>query len=341
MPDLWHLQQAPGHRSLIVEPVAPLIQIAVDLIGGTPEVAFEAASIALAARADLSLILVGPDLGPLERATYVEATETIAPVGDAMVSVRAARRSGIRVAHRLVRDGDAQGCVSAAPPEIVEAAALFSLGQIPGITRPIRALVEEHSVVVDAGHAPDLDLIAQCLLQGSLLAGIRGAKAPVRAGVLVNTDLDDAVLASILEQDDYLGQLSAEQFLFNASIDLKVGDLDVVRMIRSAASGALKTLMRRLDDRMDSASTALIAEASANMELSDHQMSSESFAPLRKSQGCAFVLGVSGVSVAAPDATESFASAILLAASAAQDDLVGKIAHRMQGLVDRRRGALA
>lgn len=126
------------------------VRLALDLMGGDhgPEVVVEGALAALDADPGLRLALVGPpavttDLlpqaGASGRLDVVGATEVVGPDEEPARAVRAKKDASVRVALRLVRDGDCDGAVSVGSTGAVLASAVLALGRITG--RPALAVV--------------------------------------------------------------------------------------------------------------------------------------------------------------------------------------------------------
>jgi len=164
-----------------------MLTIAVDAMGSDhapkPEVA---GAIRAAAELNLRVILVG-----LEDAIHKEldshrdaaslpievrhASEVITMEDSAGKAVRAKKNSSIHVAARLVRDGGAQGFVSAGNTGAVMATAKMILGMIRGVQRPALAsafptLKGTPVVVVDVGANVDSTpaMLAQFAVMGEI-----------------------------------------------------------------------------------------------------------------------------------------------------------------------------
>jgi phosphate acyltransferase len=124
------------------------MRIAVDAMGGdfAPREVVRGAINYAAANAD-EVILVG-DVPRLEgevaeygrgrpaSVTFLDAPERIDMAESPAAAIRVKRRSSIRVASDLVRDGRADAVVSAGSTGATMAAAVFRLGRIDGIDRP-------------------------------------------------------------------------------------------------------------------------------------------------------------------------------------------------------------
>ena len=117
------------------------MRIAVDAMGGdhAPLAAVEGAC--LAAAEGLSVVLVG-DRGRLEplleelggpHGVEIEHADEVVGMADSPLAVRQKRRSSIRVAARLVKQGRARAVVSAGNTGAAMIAAKTVIGSIPGL----------------------------------------------------------------------------------------------------------------------------------------------------------------------------------------------------------------
>src|SRR5262244_2713727 len=146
-----------------------MLTIAVDAMGGdhAPESEVEGA-VRAARTLGIKVVLVGQqDVVRRELQTHdgwanlpievLHASERITMEDSAARAVRSKRDSSMRVASRLVRDGVAQGFVSAGNTGAVMATAKMVQGVVPGVDRPALAgvfpTVEKGRpvVVVDVG----------------------------------------------------------------------------------------------------------------------------------------------------------------------------------------------
>jgi glycerol-3-phosphate acyltransferase PlsX len=160
--------------------------IAVDAMGGDAAPRVEVEGAILAARSyPVRILLVGreevlrrelaehlADHLPIE---IVNATEVITMDDAAAKAVRTKRDSSIRVAARLVRDGRAQGVVSAGNTGAAMATTKIVLGALPGVHRPALASVfptlkGTAAVLVDVGANVDSTpaMLAQFAVMGEV-----------------------------------------------------------------------------------------------------------------------------------------------------------------------------
>ncbi|MBV9503597.1 MAG: phosphate acyltransferase PlsX [Acidobacteriia bacterium] len=163
-----------------------MLTIAVDAMGGdhAPKSEVEG-SIRAASNFDIKITLVGQeDLLRRELDQYdwrglpieiVHASERVTMNDSAARAVRTKRDSSLRVASRLVRDGYAQGIVSAGNTGAVMATAKMVLGLVPGVERPasvgVLPTVEGSPVLlVDVG--ANVDCSPRMLAQFAIMAEI-------------------------------------------------------------------------------------------------------------------------------------------------------------------------
>jgi glycerol-3-phosphate acyltransferase PlsX len=179
--------------------------VALDLLGGddAPASVADGALLALDEMPDVEVVLVGP----VERAErllderrpgwaaggrlrLVAASQVVGMDEDPARAVRAKRDATVRVAARLVRDGEADALVSVGSTGAALAAAVFTLGRLRGVSRPpLAAVVPAQAgplVFLDAGSTLEAtpELLGQFALAGAAFAQVRlGLDAP-RVGLL-------------------------------------------------------------------------------------------------------------------------------------------------------------
>lgn len=180
-----------------------MLTIAVDAMGGDhapiPEVQ---GSVAAARNQDVNIILVGKqdvlraELGrhdgwkklPIE---ILHASEVVTMEDNPAKVLRTKRDSSIRVAARLVRDGQADGLVSAGNTGAVMAVAKTVLGMIPGVDRPALAnpfptIKGKPAVMIDVGANVDSTprMLSQFALMGDIYSRLVFHTESPRVGVL-------------------------------------------------------------------------------------------------------------------------------------------------------------
>jgi len=119
------------------------------------------------------------------------ASEVITMEDSAARAMRAKKDSSIRVACRLVRDGEAQGVVSAGNTGAVMATAKMVQGMVPGVDRPALAspfptLKGTPAVMVDVGANVDCtpEMLAQFAVMGEIYSRVIFRIQNPRVGLL-------------------------------------------------------------------------------------------------------------------------------------------------------------
>src|SRR3954453_18943796 len=181
-----------------------MLTIAVDAMGGDHAPSSEVEGAVRAARdLGVKVILVGRqdvvrrelDQHPEHRELPIEvvhASEVITMDDSAAKAVRSKRDSSMRVASRLVRDGVAQGFVSAGNTGAVMATAKMVQGVVPGVERPALAGVfptvvpGSPVVVLDVGANVDCSpkMLAQFAVMGEIYSRMILARPKPRVGIL-------------------------------------------------------------------------------------------------------------------------------------------------------------
>lgn len=328
MPDLRHVQQAPGHPGLIAPalPSSAAARVACDLHGcGQPGLVLEGVGLALAADPALTIVLTGepaeadlalvaPD--DLRRLEVRPGVPVEAGPGDASRAVRGQRTASVRVAARLVRDGAADACVLLGPASVALAAARFALRLLPGATAPVVAAEIGASVLVDVSGRTDLDRagVVPTALLGLAYARARGVELP-RVGVLSAVGIAD---------DDPAGRrlLTALEPYAHAGLLELGGSVDVADLVVGAPVPAVVVTDgfsgNVLREALEAAPTARIA--------------------VRTPRAGGVVLGLEGVAVVGwAQSPTACADALVLAARAARVDLAGGAGRALADLVAWRR----
>lgn len=174
-----------------------MLRVAIDAMsgdGGTV-VAIDAARAVLRERDDVHLLLVGnpalikESMGsnplPEGRYTLVPATEVVTMDDSAAVALRTKKKSSMRLAINLVKEGEADACVSAGNTGALMAISKFVLKTVNGIDRPAIAAIipaiDGHTHMLDLGANVDSSAtnLYQFALMGSILAqAVDGIERP-------------------------------------------------------------------------------------------------------------------------------------------------------------------
>ena len=246
-----------------------MITIAVDAMGGDHAPVPEVSGALLAARSqDVNIVLVGrEDQIRHELAKHhdwqklpiriVHASEVITMDDNPAKAMRNKRDSSMRVAARLVREGEAQGFVSAGNTGAVMAISKTLLGMIPGVERPALAsafptVKGRPVVVVDVGANVDStpQMLAQFGIMGDIYSRLVFHTANPRVGVLSigeeehkGNDLTRAAaqllkalslnfIGNVEGRDLYTGRadvIVCDGFIGNVALKVSEGMVDVIK----------------------------------------------------------------------------------------------------------------
>jgi glycerol-3-phosphate acyltransferase PlsX len=260
-----------------------MVTIAVDAMGGDNAPKAEIEGAIEAARAlPIRIILVGrEEVLKRELAKHnwsglaIEirnATEVVTMEDSAAKAVRGKKDSSILVTSRLVRDGTAQGLVSAGNTGAVMATAKMVLGMVHGVHRPALAsafptVTGNPVVVVDVGANVDCQprMLAQFAVMGEVYSRVILKRDRPRVGLLSigeeeqkGNDLTRAAtpllkalnlnfVGNVEGRDIYTGQtdvIVCDGFIGNVALKVSEGLVDVIKHMLKESLQA--TLARRL-----------------------------------------------------------------------------------------------
>lgn len=336
------------------------VRVAVDLMGTDHGPAAVVAGSWDALRVDpaLSVSLVGlpevlaavevPD-DLADRVALVAAQQVVEMDDDPARAVRSKRDASVRVAARLVRDREADACAGFGSTGAALAAAVFTLGRLPGVTRPPLAAVipalHGPLVLLDVGATTEAgpDLLAQFALLGAVLAEVRLGLARPRVGLLTvgeEAGKGDAVRKAAHDtlaglDIDFVGNVEGHDVPLGGRADVVVADGFTGNVLLKGLEGCFALLSRTVRQAVDDPA---FADAVAQI-VGPVTAAVEPLSPDRLSG--AVLLGVKGVSIVGHGATGPLGveSAVGVAATSARADLAGLSAARISGLVQARRAA--
>jgi glycerol-3-phosphate acyltransferase PlsX len=261
-----------------------MVTIAVDAMGGdnAPKAEIEGAIQAVRSL-PLKVILVGREEviraelaqhhGWRDLAIEVKhASEVVTMDDSAARAVRTKRDSSIRVASRLVRDGLAQGMVSAGNTGAVMATAKLVQGMVPGVDRPALAsafptVKEKPVVVVDVGANVDCQprMLVQFAVMGEIYSRVIFKTPQPRVGLLsigeeehkgneltraatpLLKSLPITFVGNVEGRDLYTGEtdvIVCDGFVGNVALKVSEGLVDVIKhMLQDSLK---KTVARKL-----------------------------------------------------------------------------------------------
>ena len=326
------------------------IRVALDLLGGdhAPDAVVDGALTAVAERSDVDVVLVGPpdaaaallaERGATGRLAVVAASQVVQMHEDPGRAVRAKRDATVRVAARLVRDGLAAATVSVGSTGAAMAAALFTLGRLPGVTRPALTITVPAAggpvVLLDVGANLECtpDLLAQFALAGAAYARTRLGCPRPRVGLL-----------SIGAEPGKGDALRKDAFALFAGLPVRfVGNVESAAVTEGGVADVVVTdgftgnvLLKGLEGMYALVRTSL--EGTGPLSSAAAQALG-ALAPDRFGGGV--LLGVNGVAVVGHGGSgpRAVAGCVTLAADVVRDRVLPQVAEAMRDLVARRRQA--
>ena len=338
-----------------------MTRVALDLLGGdrAPECVVDGAL--LVDDPDVEIVLVGPvglaerllaERGAVGRFRMVAASQVVEMDEDPARAVRVKRDATVRVAARLVRDGEADAMVSVGSTGAALAAAVFTLGRLRGVSRPaLAAIIPAKAgplVFLDAGAGTEATpaLLAQFALAGAALATVRLGIAAPRVGLLnvgeepgkgdeLRREAHAALSALPVV---FVGNVEGRDVPYGGRADVVVTDGFTGNVLAKGLEGAATMLTEVVQEALTSTPerAAASAELLVALETATSHMGPEQL-------GGAVLLGVKGVVVVGHGASTpvGVASCVRVAVQAARDGLVPRIAAALSDLQDRTRAAAA
>jgi glycerol-3-phosphate acyltransferase PlsX len=325
-----------------------MLTIAIDAMGGDHAPKSEVEGAIQAARAGHArVILVG--LTPVLRAELQKhpqaiglpidihhASEFITMDESAGKAVRAKKDSSIRVACRLVRDGVAQGVVSAGNTGAVMATAKMVFGMARGVDRPALAMALPTGtgspvVVVDVGANVDCtpEMLAQFAVMGEIYSRLIFHTSRPRVGLLSigeeehkGNELTRAVSPLLKGLPiNYLGNVEGRD-IFTGMADVVICDGFVGNVVLKVSEGLVDVFKGMLKKSLEANVTRMLGA----------KLSSGAFAEFKKKldyaeYGGAPLLGLKGVSIICHGRSNANAikNAVRVAAEFAQGGVSEKI----------------
>lgn len=297
-------------------------------------------------RPDVDVVLVGPadvaarllaERGAAGRLEVVPATQAVAMHEDPARAVRSRPDAGVAVCARLVRDGDVDAMVSTGATGATLAAAVLTLGRLPGVARPALAVVVPALagplVLLDSGAtvAATPALLGEHAQVGSAYASVvLGLDAP-RVGLLTNGEEPGkgdplrkdaaAVLAGLPVR--FVGSVEGRDVPCGGVADVVVTDGFTGNVLLKGLEGAARMLGEVLAARLRLEAPHLLpVVAAATAHLQPEVL------------GGGMLLGVRGVVVVGHGASapQAVARCVAEAAQAVEQGLVGRLAGALDAL---------
>jgi glycerol-3-phosphate acyltransferase PlsX len=337
----------------------PPVRVALDVMGGDKAPAETVLGAVQAAREyGIGVYLVGREnLIRAELAKHdingldlpiVHTDEEIAMDEHPATAVRRKKDASMILALQLVRDGDAQGAVSAGNSGAILAASLFTLKRIPGVDRPalggLYPIVSGSGVclVIDIGANTDCkpEYLQQFALMGSIyMERIFNIHAP-RVGLLANGEEETKGNQQVIEAHQLLRANATTlgiNFIGNVEgRDIPVGGADVVvcdgfvgNAVLKVSEGLAESIIKVLRTQMTSSLPNKLAAVVLKPSLS------KAFKRLDYSEyGGVPLLGVNGSAIVSHGRSNAKAikNALRVARQTAETGITSAIADRLSKL---------
>lgn len=317
------------------------MKIAVDVMGGdfAPQELVSGAKSYLQTGGEAGLILVGDEkvineLWP-DRPEQVEIfhTDEVAGMGEhPLQALRKKKNATVAVCARLVKQGKADGFISAGSTGAQMAASLLELGKIPGIERPAISIMlptagESGALLLDVG--ANVDVRASHLLQFAMMGSayyekVCGVERPTVG--LLNIGEEEAKGNELTKEAYALLKNSSLNFIGNIEPDhLYMGQAHVVVCDGFVGNILLKTtegFSEIFQKAMFKAAASLGEEA-----VNQFKKAAKKYSPSTLEYCAAPLLGVNGVSLVCHGKSKApiIANAITLAANCAKSNYVDSI----------------
>src|ERR1051326_5409456 len=257
---------------------------------------------------------------------------------DSVKAVRAKRDSSMRVASRLVRDGIAQGFVSAGNTGAVMATAKMVQGVVPGVDRPALAgvfpTVQKNSpvVVVDVGANVDCSprMLAQFAVMGEIYSRIILGRPRPRVGLLsigeeAHKGNDVTRSATPLLRNlhlNFVGNVEGRD-IYSGAVDVVVCDGFMGNVALKVSEGLVDMVKHLLRESLEASISGKIGYALSKAAFTDFKKRVD-----YSEYGGAPLLGVRGASIICHG--RSNANAIKNAIRVAKEFSDGKINQRIE-----------
>jgi glycerol-3-phosphate acyltransferase PlsX len=325
-------------------------RIAIDCMGGDhgPSVTVPAAIRFLAEQPAAHLILVGREdvLRPMlashaddSRLRLVHASEVVGMDESPALALRNKKDSSMRVAINLVKNGEADACVSAGNTGALMAISRFVLKMLPGIERPAICAplptVNGHTHMLDLGANVDCgpEHLLQFGIMGAMLVSAMEHKERPTVGLLnigeeeIKGNEVVKAAAELLRQSglNFIGNVEGDG-IYKGEADVVVCDGFVGNVALKTSEGLAQMLASSLKNEFKRNWFTKVAALVAISVLNNFKRRFDH----RRYNG-AILLGLKGISVKSHGSADqmSFGNAISRAYDAAQNRVLERIAGRL------------
>ena len=333
-----------------------MLTIAVDAMGGdhSPKSEVDGA-VKAAGSLGVKVILVGLEHAirrelnshdgwrdlPIE---IVHASEVVTMEDSAAKAVRAKRDSSMRVASRLVRDGAAQGFVSAGNTGAVMATAKMVQGVVRGVDRPALAGVFPTAagnpvVVIDVGANVDCSArqLAQFAVMGDIYSRVILRRKNPKVGILSigeeehkGNELTRSA-TSLLKclPLNFVGNVEGRD-IYSGATDVIVCDGFIGNVALKVSEGLVDLLKQMLQESLEATITRKMGYLLSRAAFTDFKKRVD-----YSEYGGAPLLGVKGICIICHGRSNANAikNAIRVAAEFSSENINGRIEDELQGVV--------
>jgi glycerol-3-phosphate acyltransferase PlsX len=333
-----------------------MLTIAVDAMGGDHAPKSEVEGAIRAARSlGVKVILVGREevvRRELENhdgwreleIEIVHASEQVTMEDSAARAVRAKRDSSLRVASRLVRDGAAQGFVSAGNTGAVMATAKMVQGVVRGVDRPALAgifptLAGNPVVVIDVGANVDCPprQLAQFAVMGEIYSRVILHRKHPRIGILSigeeehkGNELTRSVTPLLKALPlNFVGNVEGRD-IYSGATDVIVCDGFIGNVALKVSEGLVEMVKEMLQESLEATITRKMGYLLSRAAFTDFKKRVD-----YSEYGGAPLLGVKGVCIICHGRSNANAikNAIRVAAESASENINERIENELQGAV--------
>ncbi len=268
----------------------------------------------------------------------VHASERITMEDSAARAVRSKRDSSLRVASRLVRDGAAQGLVSAGNTGAIMATAKMVQGVVPGVDRPALAGIlptivkGSPVVVVDVGANVDCSprMLSQFAVMGEIYSRVILGHPKPRVGILSIGEEDHKgnevtrSAAPLLRSLglNFIGNVEGRD-IYSGDVDVIVCDGFIGNVALKVSEGLVDMVRHLLRESLEATITGKIGYVLAKNAFTDFKKRVD-----YSEYGGAPLLGVRGVCIICHG--RSNANAIKNAIRVAKEFSVGQVNQRIE-----------
>ena len=333
--------------------------IALDAMGGdnAPQVVVRGANIARQRHPQLSDLMFGRDceIRPLlnkmsklrEVTTIVHADEVVRSDDKPSAALRSGRNSSMRLAINAVREGEADGVVSAGNTGALMAMSKFVLRTLPGIDRPAIAshlpTLKGESVMLDLGanvHCDAGNLVDFAVMGTAFARTVLGVPEPTRG--LLNVGSEETKGHEALHEASVILREASLPGHFEGFVegdDITKGSVDVIvtdgftgNVALKTAEGTAKLITEYMRRTFKSSMLAGIGYLLARPALSKLRQRVDP----RRYNGAVF-LGLNGIAVKSHGGTDAmgFANAICVAVDLLKHDFIDETRRACEAVAHR------